>query len=439
MKKIVKFIVGSLMFCILFIACGKFFRYILVDDTTSYTRMTFYEMYEQDNIDVLFAGSSHCYRAFVPQILDSELKMNTYNVGTSSQHLDGSYMAIQEAVRYNDIKHIYLELYYAIAFTEEYKDRTEMTQTYIISDYLRPSLDKLQYLLNASTNDYYVNSFIPARRNWNNFFDADYVKNLIIKKQSDAYKNYKYTYITGDTEWYAGKGYVANNEVVENWNYFSDSGWDNIDINSISDDWFHSLADIIAFCDKKGISLTLISVPMSNFLLAASENYDDYIKLVRNIIVDTDVDYYDFNLCKEKYFPNTSTLFKDADHVNCNGAEMFSHLFGDFVNGKVSKDELFYDSYEEKLNNLEPTIFGISYHDNNDSDKIVRECKIVSTCNENLEYKIVLTPNEADSYVLQDFSDNSSFTITPDEHGICTITFRLKDTSNNTQTIDISY
>ena len=254
MKKRVKYVIASLVFCVLLVFCGKFFRYILVDDTSSYTRITFHEMYEQDNIDVLFVGSSHCYRAFVPEILDDELGMNTYNAGTSAQNLDGSYMVIREAAKYNDIKHIYLDIYYNLAF-EIYKDRTEMTQTYIISDYLRPSLDKIGYLLNASTKEYYFNSFILARRNWSKFFDADYIQNLLMKKQTDAYKNYEYTYVTGDTEWYAGKGYVANKERVENWNYFSDNSGNNVDFNTVSKDWLDSLSDIIAFCDKKAYFL----------------------------------------------------------------------------------------------------------------------------------------------------------------------------------------
>ena len=116
MKKNVKRVVACLLFCVMFIGCGEFFRYILIDDTGSYTRITFHEMYEQENIDVLFVGSSHCYRSFIPEIFDDELGIASFNGGTSSQNLDGSYMVIKEAARYNDIKHVYLELYYNCAF-----------------------------------------------------------------------------------------------------------------------------------------------------------------------------------------------------------------------------------------------------------------------------------------------------------------------------------
>lgn len=439
MIKKIKLLVSIVMFCILFAGCNKFFQYILIDDTASYTRLTFHEMYEQENIDVLFVGSSHCYRSFIPEILDEELGMNTFNCGTSSQHLDGSYMVIREAARYNDIKHIYLEIYFDAAFAVN-KERTDLTQTYIISDYLRPSLDKVQYLLNASTKEYYSNSFLRARRNWNRFFEADYIKDLILKKGTAAYKNYEYTYVSQETEWYAGKGYVANNQTVDNWNYFLDDAWFAADFSNISSDWLHTLEDIIAFCGKKEIALTLVAAPMPNYLLAGIGDYDEYIGIIQDMIAGTDIRFYDFNLCKEEYFPNTSSLFKDKDHLNCYGAETFSRLFADFINGKILEDELFYSSYEEKLGHLSPTVFGVVYHDeSDDKGEMTRKCQIVSTGNDSLEYKITLTPQQGEPCKLQGFSDNKLFAVSSEEHGVITITYRWGNLPEEIQEVQVAY
>lgn len=429
---------GCLAFAILFICYGKIFEYLLVDDAASYTRIMFHEMYGQDQIDVLFAGSSHCYRSLIPEVFDSAWGgVNSFNAGTSSQCLDGSYMIIREAAKYSDIKHVYLELYFRMAF-ESYKDRTDMTQTYIISDYLKPSLDKIKYLLDASNSSHYFNSFSLARRNWQKFFDADYVKNAILKKQTDDYKNYAYTYVAGENEWYAGKGYVANKDAVENWNFFSGFGWDQLHMEQAASDWERSLRDIIQFCDEKGIQLTLITAPMSNFMLAGIENYDDYVTYVNRLIADTDVKYYDFNLCRENFFPSRSDLFKDADHLNCYGSETFSHLLADFINGEIPEDQLFYSSFQEKMDSLEPTVFGISFSDTcNENGETVRNCKIVS--NGRLEYQIEMTPNEGDAYTLQEFSDNRFFAVSPDDHGVCTITYRLKGDFQNVQAVSITY
>lgn len=431
MKNKIKTIASILVFGVLFVGCGKLLRYILTDDVSSYTRVIFHEMYEQDNIDILLVGSSHCQRSFVPEILDKELNLNTFNAGTASQKMDGSLMIIKEAARYNDISHVYLEVYYHGMY-DVHKNRSQMTATYIISDYLKPSIDKFIYLIEASEEEHYFNSFFVARRNGTKLLDLDYMKDIIVKKSSETYKNYGYSNITGDTEWYAGKGYVADKGVVNNWNYFSTNGWENINLDGASDDWRNSLSDIIGFCDKNDIDLTLVVAPMPNYLIAGVGNYDEYISLIDGIIEGTDVDFYDFNLCKENYFPNISSLFRDTDHLNCYGAETISHCFAKLVNGEISYQDMFYNSYSEKLENLEPTVFGVSYHDDTaDNGTVLRNCKIVSSDNEDMEYDISIIPDEGEAYTVQEYSGEEYFVISPDEKGNCVIKYRMH---NDTET-----
>ena len=62
-----------------------------------------------------------------------------------------------------------------------YKDRTQMTGTYIISDYMKPSYNKARFLLQASSAKHYANSFFPARRSWENFFHPAEMLKLLQK------------------------------------------------------------------------------------------------------------------------------------------------------------------------------------------------------------------------------------------------------------------
>ena len=56
------------------------------------------------------------------------------------------------------------------------------------------------------------------------------------------------------------------------------AGFDRIHTEAPSADWFRTLQDIIAYCEKKNVSLTLYSAPMTIFQTAGSGNYDDYIQ-----------------------------------------------------------------------------------------------------------------------------------------------------------------
>lgn len=439
MKKVV---IGLkiIVFVMLFLLCGKIFRFILVDDTKSYTRIMMHELYNpEENIDVLFVGSSHCYFSFVPTIMDEIFGKNTFNAGSSSQGLDASYELIREANKDNDLEQVYLELYHRMGTSGENKDRTLMMGTNIISDYMKPSLRKWAFLLRASSKEHYVNSFIVARRDWEKLFEPEYIKELVKKKLSDDYQNYEYASVSNEGAAYQGKGYVTNNGVAPEYYYFQ--CWP-IYADGVAKDWQKSLMQIIEYCEKEEIELTLVSAPMPNFALAGMGNYDTYPEKVNELIEGTGVKYYDFNFCKEEYIPNTSSIFRDSDHLNTEGAELFSTVFAKFFTGQISEEKLFYDSYNEKLAHLEPMVLGLGHQDRASaySEEIVRHIHIVSTKETGMEYRIILTPQEGEQYMVQDFAENREFEVPLSEHGICTVVSRqIADPDNTVSTMEVIY
>lgn len=440
MKKIVT-LLKICIFVVLFAACGKLFRFLLVDDTASFTRIMMHEFYHQDeNIDILFVGSSHCYFSFVPTITDEIFGKNTFCAGSSAQQLDASYEIIKEAERHNELEHVYLEVYCGLASYSPYKERTLLTSTYIISDYMHPSLDKFLFLLKASSKEHYSNSFITARRNWESFFDPDYVMDLICRKTSPGYKNYSYDYVSTTDKQYAGKGYVTNDGYAPEYFYLS---YYPMYTDGFSKDWENSLNDIIDYCVEKEIPLTLVSVPLPDYSLTAMENYDAYIEKIKEIINGRNVDYYDFNLCKEQYIPNSTIIFRDSDHLNTEGAKIFSTVFSRFFTGQLSEDDLFYASYADKSAHLDPSIWGLTYRDypSNDSEETtVRHIIVVSNRSQGMEYRIVLNPENGSQYMVQDFSENKTFEISPEEHGTCTLTARIKgEPEENWITVEVEY
>ncbi|MFI3214776.1 MAG: hypothetical protein R3Y24_15790 [Eubacteriales bacterium] len=63
--------VKILVFCLLTTIVNSVLSFIMTDNTNEYARLMFYEMYHQEqNIDVLFLGSSHSYSSLVPSELD---------------------------------------------------------------------------------------------------------------------------------------------------------------------------------------------------------------------------------------------------------------------------------------------------------------------------------------------------------------------------------
>ncbi len=434
---------ASIICCavLLFIGCGKLLNYILVDDTKSFTRIMLHQMYNAPkNIDVVFLGSSHVYRALIPEITDKVFEKYTFNAGTSSQALDGSFALLQEICTCHKPEQVYLELYYAIADAEEYKDRKQMVATYIVSDYMKPSLRKFEYLVNASADIHYVNSFIPARRNWHTLFQPKYIYSLLKKKQSEDYKNYRW--VKDNKEYYVDRGFVANDLVVDPEKHWNTLAYGNIE-KAIQltgkNDWYRSLKDIITYCKKNNIKMTLFVVPEPEWTIVGKGNYQQYHDMVQTIADSNEIEFYDFNFCKPRFFDTRDyKLFKDEHHLNTVGAKEFSSLFSKFFTGQISKDTLFYNFFAEKLAEEKPTVYGFAGL-SIDSKQKVRNGYIISNREQGLEYKIEAVTAGRKKRIVQDFSENKEFTLPLKEKGELKVSWRLKTKPDDIFVLEAEY
>lgn len=439
MKIIMRRIFSTICVLVCFIACNEGLRYMLVDDTTSYTRVSMHQLYNsEENIDIAFVGSSHVFRSIIPQIMDEGFNAYTFNCGSATQKMDGSLIMVKELLDNHNVSHIYLEMFHEMAEAQANKDRTQMTATYIISDYMKPSLRRIHYILQASTKEHWVNGLILARRNWEKLYDIDYIKELIYKKNTEEYKNYELIRKEGQTEYYVDRGYVACEGVLIN--ELNDRAYEPINIDNISDDWKNSLQDIIALCRKNNVELTLFITPVPECTTVGKGNYDEYHEYIQNIADEANLDFYDFNLVNNNYF-STIELdhFKDVQHLNAAGAEEFSKLFCEFINGKIDKEELLYDSLDEKLSEEAPYIYGAGYLKEDNETKVEKDVRIVANRKEGIEYRIIASPFEGKQNILQDFSENREITVPKDEHGILSVIWRLKEEPDKVTTIDIEY
>lgn len=439
--KIFKRIANIMCIVIICVCVGNGFNYLLYDDTNAYMRNTLHQLYTSDeNIDILFVGSSHVYRSMNPTIMDGIFHKHTFNLGSSCQYLDGSYAMIKEACKNNDVKQIYLELYYGITEGSEYKEREQNSATYEISDFMKPSFNKYTYLLNASSSDYYDNSFILARRNWENLFSPQYIINLWQEKHTNEYEEYAKTDM-GYGNYYVDRGFYANENVVGDNVYWNSKAFGEISAldKMIPDcDWYKSLETIVNYCKNNGIELILYVTPEPEWTLVGKGNYSDYHNRLSRIAETFSVPFYDFNLCKASYFDaNDRNLFMDEDHLNLSGANKFSELLSNFFMGNISEEELFYNSYDEKLASEETMVYGIAYSmEYNEAG--TRNAYIISNKETGIEYKVSLLNNESgEEQIVQDFSPNINITLQPNEQKNFIISWREADAESNITTIVI--
>lgn len=322
-------------------------NYLLLDDSQSYTRLTMHELYEtKEPIDTLFLGSSHCFRAYDPQLFTKLTGKPSFNLGSSSQNYDTSYYLLREAAKEHDIKTVYLDMHYKFLFVGR-EDR-DLVQANIITDYMRPSLNKLEFLTQTSESKQITNRLFPFRREWKRLADIAYLREVFEKKQTKAYKGYEP--VIAEQEHYAGKGFVYSEQELDAsaitwWEKFGPVAED---MDSNETYTLSYIEKIVEFCREEDIQLIFVTAPSFGQYLEVVGPYDLAYDYINNMAEHYEVPYLDFNLCKEEYLDLQEDSFMDVDHLNGKGAEELTRLLAKLDSGQVDIDEYFNPCYDEK-------------------------------------------------------------------------------------------
>lgn len=405
----------------------------------------FYE--NEGKIDNLYLGSSHVYCDINPKILDQLTGKCNFNLASPIQPLNGSYYLLREADKKNKLSHVYLEMYYDC--NQNDKRVSEYYRNWKNTDSMRWSFNKAAYMVSIGGAEQYINILFPYTRyrkylgEWD-FFKENYNENKKLDEDSIQWEMVRQD---GNGQMVIQeKGFRASTRTFEDEDKYYHQNMI-MGESSMGEQSEKYCRRIIEYCQKKEIPITLFVSPINDLQLISTQDYDEYIEEVRRLAAEYDCTFYDFNLVKEEYLPlQDSKKFRDAGHMNQDGAKLFTPFFYQVVSGKEPDNKkYFYNSYQEKLESLAPAVYGAYYSDpyeeTAEGEKIrSRTVWVASNRNSGMEYRIILTPDEGEQYTVQDFVENKEFQISLEEHGICTIVARMKDFPDEVvQTMEIRY
>lgn len=361
-------IIGALVFLCLFFGVEKGLEFGLINDTNEWSRAMFHDFYtREENIDTLFLGSSHVYCGINPEIVSERTGKNSFNMSTPAQPLNGSFYLLKEADKYHELSHVYLELYFGQSVGEEghFKEAGQLPRNWRNTNYMKPSLNKLSYMLTMSEPSLAYMTFLPARRYWTDLFEPEKIIKTIRQKRTAAYADYYVeNELNGVKETYADGGFYYSEHRAAGGVFYDIIKPEQFTENSMTPEAEEYLRKIIVYCEKNHIELTLYSAPMTDYQACLYGDYDLYVNQISDIAEEYGLTYYDFNLCREEILDLTDDgLFRDQGHLNVYGAKIFSEVFSDFFIGleekTVSYEDYFYPSYQEKLANGRERILGL--------------------------------------------------------------------------------
>lgn len=432
-----------------FYGISEFLNDIYVDEN-AWSHVLWHYFYEDNGrIENLYLGSSHVFCDLNPTQLDELNGKYNFNLASSGQRLNGSYYLLREADEKNDLSHVYLELYYWCS-TKDLLGQDPIEANYYYhwnnTDSMRMSYQKLGYIFSFLNFDNSLETFFPFTRYRTRLDDWKYIKEILEKKNSEAYLSYKYQEEFRDGngyEEYLPQGYFYTSRIFldEQRLYWQERILEKEPIGEKSEQY---LRKIICYCQKRGIPITLFQSPVDELQLISTGEYDNYTAQIRRIAEEYGVDFYDFNLTKEEYLPiHQGGNFRDVGHLNYAGAAIFTDFFHEVVSREADKNgEYFYASYAEKLKEQPPAIYGLYYRESETEEETPEENRvywIASNRAAGMEYRILVTPDEGRQRTIQDFAENSVFELPKAESGICTIVARMKEQPDEVQTLEINY
>ncbi|MCU4158055.1 hypothetical protein J1N10_18920 [Carboxylicivirga sp. A043] len=306
-----RFLIKISLFLILFIALNQLLgNYIgskrkLVGYYPSLRWDDFYNT-KDNTVDIVFLGSSHCYRSLIPNIFDSILQVNSFNMGSSFQTPFISDYVLKEIINYQTPGMVILELHHSTLGGA--KNFGNASHNF---DFFSNSKNKYELIIESITLQELGSILFPTYR-FNN------LKSLIFESKPLGYGVDKNIH-----SYYSHKGYV------ETPTYKIDSLVLNmgsvINQDSFKDFQIEGVNSIIQLCQENDIRLLIVTQPYNPEYLKTIDNYKIFHNFADSIANSNHIDYIDFNLSpyKEKF---TSDDFYDSGHLFKHGAEKLSNM-----------------------------------------------------------------------------------------------------------------
>ena len=149
------------VFIAIFYVLSALIAFLLKDDANSYGRVLLHEMYESENIDILYCGSSHVSHGIVSKIANEKTGKNNFSTGTASQSIFGTYAILKQAAKIHKISTVFLEMEFAMATKTSSAQKSGFTEDYIVANGIKDPKIKFDLLTSISKPKYYLNHFLP--------------------------------------------------------------------------------------------------------------------------------------------------------------------------------------------------------------------------------------------------------------------------------------
>jgi len=308
----------------------------------------FRELSDENNVDILFLGSSHMFASINPYVIDKNTRSISFNLGTDGLRLQFTSIMLEEALKTTKPKLVVVEVFRGSVS----KIETEVSKGF--------QLRGLDFVSNFSLNKFdrvkenflfseYPGVYSRLLRNHSSWSEKDFL-NLNREFQINLNKN---LYYSG----YFGARIRLSDELRNQYSGFrlKERKIDTT-FNFLKPIYLNELERLVQLSRVHGFELLLMTAPdlraseVNNYLYTqlsafADENELNYLNLSSNEKFDElDISFDDF---------------KDASHLNLNGGEKVSQYLSEYINENYSlSDRSNEDVFIARISDYEKMHFG---------------------------------------------------------------------------------
>ncbi len=295
-KQAAKIIVFCLIFVILF---NYVYRVLSWKDTAGdfYSSMeSFYEL-DENVVDVLFLGSSHCYCSINNSYLWDNYGISSFSLAISGQDLASTYYCFKEALKTQKPKVVCVDAY-GVLFDGYGIDGNLYRNT-------------LPYKL--SLNSYYAVKEMAGEKAGDILLKWPIIHTRYAELQKDDFQEEKPIYLGYHAEYQTS--HIG--EIVPYW------GEETLPISESGENWIRK---IIALAQESDTQLCFFVAPF-----VAGEQDNMKLKYTQNIAEENNIPFVNLINLRDELALDPARDFIDAMHTNYFGAEKVSAYMGEFL------------------------------------------------------------------------------------------------------------
>ena len=289
------------------------------------------------SIDFLVVGASHAEYAFVPKIIDKKLDCFSYNLAQDAVLNEEKIMLLRNEMNRNPVKTVVLEMSYDTLTKNTRVKHTDAAM--IFSNRLDNFGQRAENLIKYTTfNNYdYIlsDSFIEC------------MKAVATGRKTTSYADYSDSKKGGKlrrVQPVIPDGSKKPEDLRESEIIFTPE--------LVKESHLDAFDKVIQLCKGKGCRVIVAVTPVSDYYIWSAYDLDAFNEWMKDYCKERAVEYYDFNLIKERYdlFNDDESYSIDSHHMSKKGAKKFTRLFCETAKktgSGIDVSDEFYDNYSD--------------------------------------------------------------------------------------------